>query len=123
MAENSNSAKRIVLIVEDAESCATTLEIALLAIPDLSVRITPSARQSTAHPGNRISSRISTSVGSPSAARVCGMKPKLNGKRRPLGKIRSTLYAPVAGSSLNLEPALLRGLDYDAYSHIHRSLD
>jgi CheY-like chemotaxis protein len=36
---------RTVLIVEDAESCATTLEIALLAIPRTSVRVTPTARQ------------------------------------------------------------------------------
>lgn len=33
------------LIVEDAESCATTLEIALLAIPHVSVRVAPTARQ------------------------------------------------------------------------------
>jgi CheY-like chemotaxis protein len=36
---------RTVLIVEDAESCATTLEIALLAIPHIHVRVTPTARQ------------------------------------------------------------------------------
>ena len=36
---------RTVLIVEDAESCATTLEIALLAIPHVTVRVTPTARQ------------------------------------------------------------------------------
>jgi CheY-like chemotaxis protein len=33
------------LIVEDAESCATTLEIALLAIPHIHVRVAPTARQ------------------------------------------------------------------------------
>jgi CheY-like chemotaxis protein len=48
VAENANSASRTVLIVEDAESCATTLEIALLAIPNLTVRITPTARQALA---------------------------------------------------------------------------
>jgi DNA-binding response OmpR family regulator len=31
--------------VEDTESCATTLEIALLAIPNVAVRIAPTARQ------------------------------------------------------------------------------
>ncbi len=36
---------RTVLIVEDAESCATTLEIALLAIPHIRVRVAPTARQ------------------------------------------------------------------------------
>ena len=36
---------RTVLIVEDAESCAMTLEIALLGIPDIHVRIAPNARQ------------------------------------------------------------------------------
>jgi CheY-like chemotaxis protein len=36
---------RTVLIVEDAESCATTLEIALLAIPHIHVRVAPTARQ------------------------------------------------------------------------------
>jgi CheY-like chemotaxis protein len=36
---------RTVLIVEDAESCATTLEIALLAIPHIIVRVAPTARQ------------------------------------------------------------------------------
>jgi CheY-like chemotaxis protein len=36
---------RTVLIVEDAESCATTLEIALLAIPHTHVRVAPTARQ------------------------------------------------------------------------------
>jgi len=34
-----------VLIVEDTESCATTLEIALLAIPHVTVRVTPTASQ------------------------------------------------------------------------------
>jgi CheY-like chemotaxis protein len=34
-----------VLIVEDAESCATTLEIALLAIPHVKVRVAPTACQ------------------------------------------------------------------------------
>ena len=48
MAGNSNSANRTVLIVEDVESCATTLEIALLAIPNLAVRIAPTARQALA---------------------------------------------------------------------------
>jgi two-component system chemotaxis response regulator CheY len=36
---------RTVLIVEDAESCATTLEIALLSIPHIIVRVAPTARQ------------------------------------------------------------------------------
>ena len=36
---------RTVLIVEDAESCATTLEIALLAIPHIDVRVAATARQ------------------------------------------------------------------------------
>lgn len=36
---------RTVLIVEDAESCATTLEIALLAIPHIHIRVAPTARQ------------------------------------------------------------------------------
>ena len=40
-----DSPNRTVLIVEDAESCATTLEIALLAIPHLKVRVAPTARQ------------------------------------------------------------------------------
>ena len=33
------------MIVEDAESCATTLEIALLAIPHIRVRVTATAQQ------------------------------------------------------------------------------
>ena len=41
----ANSPNRIVLIVEDAESCATTLEIALLAIPHVEVRVEATARQ------------------------------------------------------------------------------
>ena len=40
-----NLPDRTVLIVEDAESCATTLEIALLAIPHIHVRVAPTARQ------------------------------------------------------------------------------
>ena len=40
-----DSPNRTVLIVEDAESCATTLEIALLAIPHVDVRVAPTARQ------------------------------------------------------------------------------
>jgi len=40
-----NSSSRTVLIVEDAESCATTLEIALLAIPHIHIRVAPTARQ------------------------------------------------------------------------------
>jgi CheY-like chemotaxis protein len=36
---------RTVLIVEDAESCATTLEIALLAIPHIQVRVASTAGQ------------------------------------------------------------------------------
>jgi len=40
-----NLPDRVVLIVEDAESCATTLEIALLAIPHIHVRVAPTARQ------------------------------------------------------------------------------
>jgi CheY-like chemotaxis protein len=41
----ADSPNRTVLIVEDAESCATTLEIALLAIPHMNVRVAPTARQ------------------------------------------------------------------------------
>ena len=40
-----NPSSRTVLIVEDAESCATTLEIALLAIPHIHIRVAPTARQ------------------------------------------------------------------------------
>jgi CheY-like chemotaxis protein len=40
-----NPPSRTVLIVEDAESCATTLEIALLAIPHIHIRVAPTARQ------------------------------------------------------------------------------
>lgn len=36
---------RTILIVEDTESCATTLEIALLAIPHVDVRVALSAQQ------------------------------------------------------------------------------
>ena len=36
---------RTVLIVEDVESCATTLEIALLEIPRMSVQVVVTARQ------------------------------------------------------------------------------
>ena len=36
---------RTVLIVEDAESCATTLEFALLGIPRIQVHVAPTARQ------------------------------------------------------------------------------
>lgn len=43
--ESLNSPARTVLIVEDTESCATTLEIALLAIPNISVHVAPTARQ------------------------------------------------------------------------------
>ncbi len=43
--EFPNSPARTVLIVEDTESCATTLEIALLAIPNINVRVAPTARQ------------------------------------------------------------------------------
>lgn len=41
----ADSPNRTILIVEDAESCATTLEIALLAIPHLNVCVAPTARQ------------------------------------------------------------------------------
>jgi CheY-like chemotaxis protein len=41
----ADTPNRTVLIVEDAESCATTLEIALLAIPHVNVRVAPTARQ------------------------------------------------------------------------------
>jgi len=37
--------KRTVLIVEDVESCATTLEIALLEIPHVNVQVAVTARQ------------------------------------------------------------------------------
>ncbi len=40
-----DSSHRTVLIVEDAESCATTLEIALLAIPHIRVRVASTAGQ------------------------------------------------------------------------------
>jgi len=42
---NADRAVRTVLIVEDAESCATTLEFALLGIPHIHVRVAPTARQ------------------------------------------------------------------------------
>ena len=42
---SSDPSTRTVLIVEDAESCATTLEIALLGIPHIHVRVAPTARQ------------------------------------------------------------------------------
>jgi len=43
--EPLNPPTRTVLIVEDTESCATTLEIALGAIPRVDVRVTPTAQQ------------------------------------------------------------------------------
>jgi CheY-like chemotaxis protein len=52
---------RTVLIVEDAESCATTLEIALLAIPHIHIRVTPTARQALellASAGGKISALV-----------------------------------------------------------------
>ncbi len=52
---------RTVLIVEDAESCATTLEIALLAIPHIHVRVAPTARQALellASAGGKISALV-----------------------------------------------------------------
>jgi CheY-like chemotaxis protein len=42
---SANPSDRTVLIVEDAENCATTLEIALLAIPHIRVRVTATAQQ------------------------------------------------------------------------------
>jgi CheY-like chemotaxis protein len=52
---------RTVLIVEDTESCATTLEIALLAIPHIRVRIALTARQALemlASPGGGIGALV-----------------------------------------------------------------
>ena len=52
---------RTVLIVEDAESCATTLEIALLAIPHIHIRVAPTARQALellASAGGKISALV-----------------------------------------------------------------
>jgi CheY-like chemotaxis protein len=52
---------RTVLIVEDTESCATTLEIALLAIPHIRVRIALTARQALemlASPGGAIAALV-----------------------------------------------------------------
>jgi CheY-like chemotaxis protein len=49
------------LIVEDAESCATTLEIALLAIPHIHVRVAPTAGQALemlASAGGRIGALV-----------------------------------------------------------------
>jgi len=56
-----NPSNRTVLIVEDAESCATTLEIALLAIPHIHIRVTPTARQALellASAGGKISALV-----------------------------------------------------------------
>jgi len=56
-----NSSSRTVLIVEDAESCATTLEIALLAIPHIHIRVAPTARQALellASAGGKISALV-----------------------------------------------------------------
>lgn len=52
---------RTVLIVEDVESCATTLEFALLEIPHLHVRVAPTARQALevlASAGTQISALV-----------------------------------------------------------------
>jgi CheY-like chemotaxis protein len=40
-----SSASRIILVVEDADLCATTLEIALHALPDLVIKSTPTAEE------------------------------------------------------------------------------
>jgi len=56
-----NPSSRTVLIVEDAESCATTLEIALLAIPHIHIRVAPTARQALellASAGGKISALV-----------------------------------------------------------------
>lgn len=56
-----NPSSRTVLIVEDAESCATTLEIALLAIPHIHIRVAPTARQALellASAGEKISALV-----------------------------------------------------------------
>jgi CheY-like chemotaxis protein len=45
MGNGNGTATRKVVIVEDTETCAATLEIALLAIPDLTVVAVSSARQ------------------------------------------------------------------------------
>jgi CheY-like chemotaxis protein len=57
----SDPSTRTVLIVEDAESCATTLEFALLGIPHTDVRVAPTARQALellASAGGRISALV-----------------------------------------------------------------
>jgi DNA-binding response OmpR family regulator len=58
---SENFPNRTVLIVEDTESCATTLEIALLAIPHIRVRIALTARQALemlASPGGGIGALV-----------------------------------------------------------------
>src|ERR1043166_8318591 len=57
-----------------------------------SASITPTRRQSTLQPGNRAASvSTSTSMGSPSAARVLGTKPKSYGNIIPSGMILESL--------------------------------
>ena len=103
---------RTVLIVEDAESCATTLEFALLGIPHTHVRVAPTARQAL---------ELLTSATSGISALVTDLNlPSMDGFEL-IERIRSdsrTARLPiivVSGDSDPRTPARIHQLGADAY--------
>jgi len=65
MANHNGGANRKVVIVEDTDICAATLEIAFLAIPDLTVVAVSSARQALEILGNGPVSALVTDLHMP----------------------------------------------------------
>ena len=103
---------RTVLIVEDAEACATTLEFALLGIPDIHIRVAPTARQAL---------ELLTSDGGGISALVTDLNlPTMDGFEL-IERVRSnsrTARLPivvVSGDSDPRTPARIQRLGADAY--------
>jgi len=103
---------RTVLIVEDAESCATTLEFALLGIPHIQVHVAPTARQAL---------ELLTAAGSGISALVTDLNlPSMDGFEL-IERIRSdsrTAHLPiivVSGDSDPRTPDRIHRLGADAY--------
>lgn len=107
-----NPRLRTVLIVEDAESCATTLEFALLGIPHIQVHVAPTAQQAL---------ELLTAAGSGISALVTDLNlPSMDGFEL-IERIRSdsrTARLPiivVSGDSDPRTPDRIHRLGADAY--------
>ncbi len=110
--KSTEQPQRTVLIVEDAEPSAATLEIALLAIPGIAVRVVPCPRQALAMLESA-EAEVNALVTDLHMPHMDGFE--LVGKVRSLDRYRALPIVVISGDSDPMTPERIFRLGADAY--------